>query len=152
MVEQDPILTNSPSHNMSTFKADKMEHSQLDFPGGSKEIIKLGRNRQWQVEARPPYTKRSAIMHALSKYRNIFAAWWSCSQQYCHTLPFSFSFYYYVSTFSFHEILGYSLTGQILNLHFKFYKLEGHWRLTWSLTSEPIELVEIRVNWPGHPY
>jgi hypothetical protein len=74
MVKQDPILINSPSHNMSTFKADKMEHSQLDFPGGSKEIIKLGRNRQWQVEARPPYTKRSAIMHALSKYRNIFAA------------------------------------------------------------------------------
>jgi hypothetical protein len=23
--------------------------------------------------------------------------------------------------------------------------------LTWSLTSGPVELVEVRVNWPGHP-
>jgi len=27
---------------------------------------------------------------------------------------------------------------------------DSHWRLTWSLTSRPVELVEVRVNWPGH--
>jgi hypothetical protein len=25
-----------------------------------------------------------------------------------------------------------------------------HWRLTWSLTSGPMELVEVRASWPGH--
>jgi hypothetical protein len=28
---------------------------------------------------------------------------------------------------------------------------DGHWRLTWSLTSGPVGLVEVRVSWPGHP-
>jgi hypothetical protein len=26
-----------------------------------------------------------------------------------------------------------------------------HWRLTWSLTSGPVGLVEVRASWPGHP-
>ena len=29
---------------------------------------------------------------------------------------------------------------------------DGHWRLTWSLTLGPVELVEVRASWPGHPY
>jgi hypothetical protein len=29
---------------------------------------------------------------------------------------------------------------------------DGHWRLTWSLTSEPVGLVEVRASWPGHPH
>jgi len=28
---------------------------------------------------------------------------------------------------------------------------DGHWRLTWSLTSGPVELVEVHASWPGHP-
>ena len=28
---------------------------------------------------------------------------------------------------------------------------DGHWRLTWSLTSGPVELVEVRASWHGHP-
>jgi hypothetical protein len=28
---------------------------------------------------------------------------------------------------------------------------DGHWRLTWSLTSGSVGLVEVRANWPGHP-
>ena len=28
---------------------------------------------------------------------------------------------------------------------------DGHWKLTWSLTSEPVGLVEVRVSGPGHP-
>jgi len=28
---------------------------------------------------------------------------------------------------------------------------DGHWRLTWSLTSGPVGLVEVRACWPGHP-
>jgi len=28
---------------------------------------------------------------------------------------------------------------------------DDHWRLTWSLTSGPVELVEVRASWPGHP-
>jgi hypothetical protein len=28
---------------------------------------------------------------------------------------------------------------------------DGHWRLTWSLTSGPVGLVEVRTSWPGHP-
>jgi hypothetical protein len=31
------------------------------------------------------------------------------------------------------------------------YSYDGHWRLTWSLTSGPVGLVEVRANWPGHP-
>jgi len=27
---------------------------------------------------------------------------------------------------------------------------DGHWRLTWSLTSGPVGLVEVRVSWSGH--
>ena len=29
---------------------------------------------------------------------------------------------------------------------------DGHWRLTWSLTSRPVGLVEVRASWPGHPH
>ena len=29
------------------------------------------------------------------------------------------------------------------------YSYDGHWRLTWSLTSGPVELVEVRANWLG---
>jgi hypothetical protein len=29
---------------------------------------------------------------------------------------------------------------------------DGHWRLTWSLTSGPVGLVEIRASWPRHPH
>jgi hypothetical protein len=28
---------------------------------------------------------------------------------------------------------------------------DGHWRLTRSLTSGPVGLVEVRASWPGHP-
>jgi hypothetical protein len=28
---------------------------------------------------------------------------------------------------------------------------DGHWRLTWSLTSGPVGLVEVWASWPGHP-
>jgi hypothetical protein len=28
---------------------------------------------------------------------------------------------------------------------------DDHWTLTWSLTSGPVGLVEVRTNWPGHP-
>jgi hypothetical protein len=28
---------------------------------------------------------------------------------------------------------------------------DGHWRLTWSLTSGTMGLVEVHANWPGHP-
>jgi hypothetical protein len=28
---------------------------------------------------------------------------------------------------------------------------DGHWRLTWSLTSGSVGLVEVRTNWPEHP-
>jgi hypothetical protein len=31
------------------------------------------------------------------------------------------------------------------------HKSQGHWRLTWPLTSGLVELVEVRVNWFGHP-
>ena len=31
------------------------------------------------------------------------------------------------------------------------YSYDGYWRLTWSLTSGPVGLVEARRNWPGHP-
>jgi len=31
------------------------------------------------------------------------------------------------------------------------YSYDGHWRLTWSLTSGPVRLVEVRASWPGHP-
>ena len=31
------------------------------------------------------------------------------------------------------------------------YLYDGHWRLTWSLTSGPVGLVEVRASWPGHP-
>jgi len=29
---------------------------------------------------------------------------------------------------------------------------DGHWRLTWSLTSGPMGLVEVRASWPGQPH
>ena len=28
---------------------------------------------------------------------------------------------------------------------------DGHWRLTWSLTSGPLGLIEVHASWPGHP-
>ena len=27
---------------------------------------------------------------------------------------------------------------------------DGHWRLTWLLTSGSVELVEVRASWPRH--
>jgi hypothetical protein len=30
---------------------------------------------------------------------------------------------------------------------FESYEFQDHWRLTWSLTSGPVRLVEVRVNW-----
>jgi hypothetical protein len=47
------------------------------------------------------------------------------------------------------------LTGQILGLflighQFESHKLQGHWSLTWLLTSGPVGLVEVHVSWPGH--
>jgi len=47
-----------------------------------------------------------------------------------------------------------SLTGQTLNLlpnGHEFESSRDHWRLTWSLTSGSIELVEVHTSWPGHP-
>jgi len=29
---------------------------------------------------------------------------------------------------------------------------DSDWRLTWSLTSGPVGLVEVRASWPGHPH
>ena len=29
---------------------------------------------------------------------------------------------------------------------------DGHWRLTWSLTSGPVGLVEVHASWPEHLY
>jgi hypothetical protein len=31
------------------------------------------------------------------------------------------------------------------------YSYDGHWRFTWSLTSGPVGLIEVRASWPGHP-
>jgi len=28
---------------------------------------------------------------------------------------------------------------------------DGHWRLKWLLTSGPVELIEVRASYPGHP-
>jgi hypothetical protein len=28
---------------------------------------------------------------------------------------------------------------------------DDHWRLTWSLTSGPVKLVEVHASWPEHP-
>jgi hypothetical protein len=49
-----------------------------------------------------------------------------------------------------------NLTGQILDLlsrghQFESHKPQGHLRLTWSLTSRPVGLVEMHTSWPGHP-
>ena len=46
---------------------------------------------------------------------------------------------------------GCSLTGQALGLllkghQFEFHKPQGHWRLTWSLTSGPVGLVKVHVS------
>ena len=27
---------------------------------------------------------------------------------------------------------------------------DGHWKLTWSLTSEPVKLIEVCPNWSGY--
>jgi hypothetical protein len=37
------------------------------------------------------------------------------------------------------------------NLQIESHKPWGYWRLIWSLTSEPIRLVEVHVNSPGYP-
>jgi hypothetical protein len=29
---------------------------------------------------------------------------------------------------------------------------DGHWKLTWSLISRPVELVEVRISWPEKPH
>jgi hypothetical protein len=52
----------------------------------------------------------------------------------------------------FHAFKNTNITGQILDLllkghQFESYEPQGHWRLTWSLTSGPVRLVEVRVNW-----
>lgn len=40
--------------------------------------------------------------------------------------------------------------GLFLNNHeFKF--LQDHWKLIWSLTSGPVGLVEVDLNWPEDP-
>ena len=31
------------------------------------------------------------------------------------------------------------------------YSYDGHWRLTWSLTSGPVGLVEVHASWTEHP-
>jgi hypothetical protein len=31
------------------------------------------------------------------------------------------------------------------------YSYDGHWRFTWSLTSGPVGLVEVRASWPEYP-
>jgi hypothetical protein len=38
-------------------------------------------------------------------------------------------------------------------LRFKFCGClyDGHWRLTWSLTSGPVGLVEVYTSWSEHP-
>jgi hypothetical protein len=46
---------------------------------------------------------------------------------------------------------GYNLTGQVLILFsrghwFESHKPQSHWRLTWSLTSGPMKLVEVHVS------
>jgi len=28
---------------------------------------------------------------------------------------------------------------------------DDHWKLTWTLTSGPVGLVEVRASWTGHP-
>jgi hypothetical protein len=38
-----------------------------------------------------------------------------------------------------------------LRLEFCGCSYNDHWRLTWSLTLGPVELVEVRASWPGHP-
>jgi len=48
-----------------------------------------------------------------------------------------------------------SLIGQTLGLfsrnhQFESHKSQSHWKLTWSLTSGPVGLVEMRVSWCGH--
>jgi len=48
-----------------------------------------------------------------------------------------------------------SSTSQILSLlfrnhQFESHKSQGYWRLTWSLTSGTMWLVEVCTNWPGH--
>jgi len=56
---------------------------------------------------------------------------------------------------NFFVILGCSSTGQVLDLllrghMFESHKPWGHWKLTWSLTSGPIKLVELRASWFRH--
>jgi len=54
------------------------------------------------------------------------------------------------------NIEGCSSTGQALSLlprdhQFESHEPQGHLRLTWSLTSRPVLLIEVRINWPGNP-
>jgi len=45
-------------------------------------------------------------------------------------------------------------TSQALSLlsnDHEFKSFQDYWRLLWSLTSGSIGLVEVRVNWSGHP-
>ena len=32
------------------------------------------------------------------------------------------------------------------------YLYDGHWMFTWSLTLEPVGLVEMHASWHGHPH
>jgi hypothetical protein len=52
---------------------------------------------------------------------------------------------------------GCSSIDQVLGLlpkghQFEAHKPQGHWRLTWSLTSGSVRLVEVRANWSKHLY
>jgi len=49
-----------------------------------------------------------------------------------------------------------SSTGQTLSLlirghQFESHKPQGHWRLTWVLTSGLVGLIEVLASWFGHP-
>jgi len=49
------------------------------------------------------------------------------------------------------------LISKIINLFFRDHQFESYksldyWRLTWSLTLRSVKLVEVYVNWSGHPH
>ena len=62
---------------------------------------------------------------------------------------------HYIESLDYFNPEGCSSTDQILDLlstghQFESHKSYGHWRLTWSLTSGPVRLVEMHTNWAGH--
>jgi hypothetical protein len=68
MVKQDPIFTNSPSHNMSTSKADKM-HGAL-ATGFSRRIFK----GNYKIGKEPTMASRSTPALHKKKYLIRFKA------------------------------------------------------------------------------